>query len=354
MVRDSLFLYININKKILSAISPTFSIPSARQYFEISTDNGATYDSASLITLQYLDITKMQNYTPQSNPLSLKFRKKSNVTDTHDYRITKILVNQASTIVPKPGAGDNVVNIGSQDSDGIHAAGNYATYNNVNNGGINFSNFKMASIQNTNMQLVFFVAPMNGMDVPITYEGINLESGSKWFKSEINGRPSSITLNPNTKKITIITSVPGFETNCNISDTDFGFTYSLTFNNCFQTRSVIGEYGTRGEIAWEIDIDEIIWTDNPKIIFSFLSVDAYGTYDEDYGKLKLDENYHYPYDRPNGEIKTFERGYNGEQEYDDSQDGIWYHMRFTDDWININPNNDKDLGPVKTDIHFEY
>lgn len=287
---------------VIDSIIPTFSIPSASTFFEISTDNGITYTDANAIEVNYYALNKMINFIGDTNPLNLLFRKKSNITDESDYRVTKILVNTASTFLPSPNTGLNVESASTQEAQNPYLAGRYATYNSVTTGGLNFSDFKIQSINNTDMQMVFFVTPVGGMWVIIEtprLEIINEINGKSTLKlnvaiTEGNGVVYDSTLGKykvwidgNTTQIKVKTNLVNGNlqtTNCYFYDGNskvevgsnvgrlYKIWYALTYCNCFDTQIGVGLNAFTGNYEWTISIANMVWVDDPKIKFEITGV----------------------------------------------------------------------------------
>ena len=247
---------------IFDSISPTFNIPEAAQYFEISMNDGKDYIPASTIILNYYALNKMSNFTKEANILNLLFRK-NDTDDPRDYRITKILVNEASTF-NEDDYGENVINYGEQE-EGDYLAGKYVTYNNVINGGVNFSDFKIASINNTDMQMIFYVSPMAGM--PITIKSYSASSNGTTLNVYLNifGNTTSI------EKTIHLNETLNFYVHCefitpDLIDKTYSFEYGVTKYDVLGSDPQLPPNPTQiGAQEWNINIQEIIWTAEPLI-----------------------------------------------------------------------------------------
>ena len=250
---------------IFDSIKPTFSIPGAAQYFDISSDGGKTFKHGNEVAIIYYALNKMNNFSGEFNALNLKFEKRNELEDPRDYRITKILVNEAS-IFDSNNYGENVNSHGQQ-SKGDYLAGNYVTYNNVTLGGVNFKDFRIASIDNTDMQIVFFVNPLNGVEVnfisdSVTYEGISL------VPSFVRGGG---------KRLVNINDTITLVTNCYMSFpsdwvcTNYSFKYGITKNAILTFTQEPPNPTQTGEQYWTTSINNIIWEADPEIVLGPVS-----------------------------------------------------------------------------------
>lgn len=326
---------------VIDSISPTFSIPAAAQYFEISTDNGITYTDANIIEMNYYALNKMEDFTGDNNSMNLLFRKKSNITDEQDYRVTKILVNEASTFLPSPNTGLNVVSTSTQKAQGNYFAGRYATYNSVTTGGLNFSDFKIQSIQDSSMQMVFFINPVGGLDIIIksqskTYGGCTLKVG---FNSAIT--TTSLNKTIKTGQNLTFSTWASFSFPSNTEPINYYFEYGVTKSDVIGNTQLPVNPTQTGEYNWNINIEEIIWTADPEIIVAPVSFNAEWYKIEDYGSIELPQTY-YSYNE-NGEYVG--NPYSGTQYYTEYRNNM-YHIRNTSDWIQDYGVTDN--GPVKT------
>lgn len=259
----------------------------------------------------------MAKFTPQNNPLSLSFKKRNDIQDPADFKVTKILVNEASSfVIPEEEVtqenieenGLNVISIGEQEERRPYLAGKYAEYNEVTSGGINFSDFKIESIQNTDMQMVFFVVPTGSMEVIIDTPSITkygYEYGTSWVtagvqvvsnKGDVNSE-GKVIIDSDTTFITIYTVFDqsvfnsyncywniyggwngsseeqyGGKTEVGRNAGYLGFRYSLTSYNCFETTQVFSDESTTGEVKWTIPISEIVWVNDPRIEFKITAI----------------------------------------------------------------------------------
>lgn len=169
---------------MIDTISPVFSIPEAKNDFEISIDGGTTYKSASSIEIGYNALDKMGKgtYVVNENPVRILFRRKSNPSNS-TFTISKILANSAS-IFDDP-VGENVIDWGTQNATTKYFSGKYASYGStgVTSGGLNFSDFKISPIQTTQgvteMQLIFYVYGLFGV---------------KFIGGSVTGRKGKVTL----------------------------------------------------------------------------------------------------------------------------------------------------------------
>lgn len=297
---------------IIDTITPTFSYPSAANFYEISTDGGQTYTSASTLELNYYALDKMEEDFSELNPLRILFRKKENVEDEAGYLITKILVNEACTFLPSPNTGLNVQTVGVQEA-GDYFAGRYATYNSVTTGGLNFQDFKLKSIKTsqttkTEMQMIFFVRGKMKISIELptlewtdsVYKGSVIAGISVTKNKGSVDKNGKIFIDENTEQIVIYTSFNQSifnTTKCwwnenggeeGSSEEQYGgkvpvennagrilFKYALTSYNCFETSVEIPERSTTGEIEWIIPISEVVWVDDPKISFEVTAVQSF-------------------------------------------------------------------------------
>lgn len=250
---------------IFDSIKPTFSIPRAAEYFDISSDGGKTFKHGNEAIVNYYALNKMDNFSGEFNTLNLIFEKRNDLEDSRDYRITKILVNEAS-IFDSNNYGENVSGHGQQNK-GDYLAGNYVTYNNVTSGGVNFKDFKIASIDNTDMQIVFFVNPLNGVEVnfissSVTYGGISL------VPSFVSGGG---------KRIVNINDTITLVTNCYMSfpsdwvRTNYSFKYGITKNAILTFTQEPPNPTQTGEQYWTTSINNIIWEADPEIVLGPVS-----------------------------------------------------------------------------------
>lgn len=251
---------------VIDSISPTFSIPSTSTFFEISTDNGITYTDANVIEIDYYALNKMTGFTGDINPLNLLFRKKSNIIDERDYRITKILVNTASTFLPSPNTGLNVISTSTQEAQGNYLAGRYATYDSVTTGGLNFSDFKIQSIENTSMQMVFFVSPVGGLN--ITINSYSASNNSTSLKVYLNKTGNTTSITKNIKNNSVLT----FSVHCSFSypsdlvdKTEEYFEYGVTKADVLGVTQLPANPTQTGAYEWNIDVNEVVWTADPII-----------------------------------------------------------------------------------------
>lgn len=242
-------------------------------YFEISTDGGLTYNSASNISIDYAYTAKWDNYS-DTNPLQILFRKNS-LSDSADYRVVKILVNEASTFASP--LGDNTTGQGTQLKQGNYLAGRYATYDKAESGGLNFSDFKIAGIKagvtNTEMQMVFFVTAMNGLDITIkNYQTPTVYNGSAWAYLVIylsksasqEGKTSiGVTLKEG-EKISFYTYAE-IHTNNGTDDPSYSLNYGIGKNDVYKTTELNKEPNTKGFINWSftVESDKIVWEADP-------------------------------------------------------------------------------------------
>lgn len=258
---------------VIDSISPTFSIPSASTFFEISTDNGITYTDANVIEVNYYALNKMNGFIGDANPLNLLFRKKDNIEDASNFKITKILVNEASTFLPSPNTGLNVESTSTQAATALYLAGRYATYNGVTTGGLNFSDFKIQSINDTAMQMVFFV--VGKMKLKVETPTVTVYSDDKktyYLKMSVHAETTA-EIDENTNTIQIKTNVNQGVFETNYPDLTLSkitnFTYQMTYVNCFSTEETFWTNAFTGDRNWTVAISDIVWQDNPLIRFEF-------------------------------------------------------------------------------------
>lgn len=244
-------------------------------YFEISTDGGLTYNSASNISIDYAYTAKWDNYS-DTNPLQILFRKNS-LSDSAGYRVVKILVNEASTFASP--LGDNTTGQGTQLKQGDYLAGRYATYNKAESGGLNFSDFKIAGIKagvtNTEMQIVFFVTAINGLDVTIQYYRTpTVWKGSAWaylviYLSTSSSREGRTSLTVKLKEGEIITfyTYAEIHTNNGTDDPSYSLNYGIGKNDVYKTTALNKEPNTKDPIKWSftVESDKIVWEADPVI-----------------------------------------------------------------------------------------
>ena len=258
---------------VIDSIVPTFSIPSASTFFEVSIDGGSTYTDANAIEVNYYALNKMIDFTGDSNPLNLLFRKKELIEDSSNFKINKILVNEASTFLPSPNTGLNVVSTGIQNAQNPYLAGRYATYNSVTTGGLNFLDFKIQSIENTQMQMVFFVS--GKMKLKVSTPTVTMYSDDKktyYLKMSVHAETTA-EIDENTDTIQIKTNVSQgvFETNypgLTLSKIT-NFTYQMTAVNCFRTTETFYTNAFTGNKNWTVPISNVVWQDDPTITFEF-------------------------------------------------------------------------------------
>ena len=254
-------------------------MPAAAQYFQITTDDWDSEDyiySGNTFTIKYFDPNEMPegNFVNGVNPVQLLFRKNPDKTDNFDFRVTKILVNEASTF-DSP-LGDNTTGQGTQKKSS-YLAGRYATYNNATDGGLNFSDFRIASINNTDMQMVFFVTAMNGMPVTIYARQSGTKSGY-YIKTYVSndgtsyGSSCEVTVKPN-GTMTFYTKAAW--------STDNTYTKSGTFHYGLTNYEYLGitklpaHPSQTSPYTWNLNVGEIVWTPSATMYVTPLDFSLY-------------------------------------------------------------------------------
>lgn len=314
---------------IIDVIKPTFSIGDAKNYFQISIDGGLTWsEDGTSIELNYYALNKMKDFISRTNPLHLLFRKKQ-IEDSSDYVITKILVNEASKFefgenyleqfnnikINDEIAGDiitknkmeengkNAIEIGIQNAEEpAKFGGKYIKYDDeTKNGGLNFNDFKIASINNTDMQIVFFVdIGENGSKrVKISLQNFEWWNGSYYIKlGLIVKNINNCYITKNKKTITFTTQFDQEAMECNLNQWDDGngniiidserwyqdgywnhpdhltFEYGITKETYFTITQLNPNPTTTGEIEWELILSDEIWNGDPEITIGFTRVRA--------------------------------------------------------------------------------
>ena len=295
--------------------------------YQISVDGGKTYQDVvseeidengntveKWIEIDYYALNKMSHETDEdadkdftfgihANPIALKFRRKEEYKNDDDaykgLKVYKILVNDAS-VFDENDLGENVLKTGTQKQgeDGNYLSGRYAAYVDqsknygtkgytvgITSGGLNFSDFKIESIKNTKIQMVFYV---RGLRCPIkikggSYRSTNPAGCSAYVYVSTNtseGNDSFTThetiayVNAGQKKLTLRARVDwtagdGFQ---QIGDYDFRYQYQK-LDILGQTTSAL--YGARDAYNVTLDINDIVWTADPEIHVLFAAPASY-------------------------------------------------------------------------------
>ena len=340
---------------IVDSITPAFSPEEARQYFEISTD-GEHFTEASKIELSYIAFNKMKDEINLSNPLTLYFRKRrdsnNEILDKEiGYKINRILVNYDCQF-PSSNLGMNVVRIGEQEATGLLLKGKFAEYDKVEEGSLNFLDFRMASIERTKAQLIFY-AQANNMKINIKYESRTFYSGSYYITLGFVNNDYSIFIDENTTEITLHSCQNGaysFSENMVLEDISFSYILDVP-NNLFPGASIpTEEFSQTADTVWRIsNINTITWGNTADIVFRFVGISATGYYEEEYGTLHIDEAY-FIYTEPSDGAWTNNTVQSGDYTYYDHTNGYFKigDNRWIQDW------NVTDKGKAKTIINFEH
>ena len=304
---------------VVDYVNPTFSIPAAAKMYQISVDGGKTYQDVvseekdengntveKWIEIDYYALNKMsheadedvdENFTfgIHANPIALKFRRKTEYDGDNDVykglKVYKILVNDVS-VFDEDDLGENVLETGTQKQgeEGNYLSGRYAAYVDQNkkygdngytvgvtSGGLNFSDFKIEAIKNTQMQMVFYV---RGLVYPIRVKGGRYHTVSPegcWVNIYVtNGGGDTFT----TRETTVYAKQGAVNLSIRVRvDWSFHNGYSQTgeygFQYQFTKLDVLG-YGTAGGYGAHdavntnyIKIKDIVWTADPEIHVTF-------------------------------------------------------------------------------------
>lgn len=302
---------------VVDYVNPTFSIPTAAKMYQISVDGGKTYQDVvseekdengntveKWIEIDYYALNKMsheadedvdENFTfgIHANPIALKFRRKTEYDGDNDIykglKVYKILVNDVS-VFDEDDLGENVLKTGTQkqNEDGNYLSGRYAAYVDqskkygnedytvgITSGGLNFSDFKIESIKNTKIQMVFYV---RGLRCPIKVKG------GSYYSTNPSGCSATIYVTGDTSesndsfttKETVVYVGAGQENLYLRARVDWsagdGFqqTGDYRFRYSYQKLDILGQetygnYGARDAYTEKIPIKDIVWTADPEI-----------------------------------------------------------------------------------------